>query len=132
MIRAIIDTNVFVSGTIWKGAPHQVLSLWSDGRFKLVVSHEIVTEYEAVLNNLLNHQPELVSQILETIRIHAEFVQPVKLQKPVCRDPNDDMFIAAALGARVDFIVSGDKDLIILDGVMGLRIVKPRGFLDSI
>lgn len=132
MIRAIIDTNVFVSGTIWKGAPHKVLGQWSSGKFKLVVTHEIVAEYEAVLSSLLNHQPELVSQILETIRIHVEFVQPVKLQKPVCRDPNDDMFIAAALGARVDFIVSGDKDLIVLDGVVGLKIVKPRTFLDSI
>lgn len=132
MIRVIIDTNVFVSGTIWKGAPHKVLALWSTGKFKLVVSHEIVSEYDAVLNNLLNHQPELVSQILETVRIHAEYVDPVKLQKPVSRDPKDDMFIAAALAGRVDYIVSGDKDLVVLDGVMGLRVLKPRQFLDLI
>ncbi len=55
MIKAVVDTNVFISGTLWKGSPHKVLALWSASKFKLVVSHEIVNEYETVLNNLLNH-----------------------------------------------------------------------------
>lgn len=59
MIKAVVDTNVFISGTLWKGSPHKVLELWSASKFKLVVSHEIVNDYETVLNNLLNHQPEL-------------------------------------------------------------------------
>ncbi len=130
MIKAIIDTNVFVSGTLWKGSPHKVLALWSEAKFKLVVSKEIVDEYEAVFSNLLNHQQDLVARILETIRVHAEYVQAAKLQKPICRDPNDDMFLAAAFAAKSNYIVSGDKDLLVLNDVLDLKIVNPRQFLD--
>lgn len=132
MIRAIIDTNVFISGTMWKGTPHKILEHWSASKFKLVVSGEIVNEYELVLNNFLNHHPELISQILETIRMHSEYVQPVKLQKPICRDPNDEMFLTAALAGKVDYIVSGDKDLLVLDKKFGLKITSPRQFFDII
>ena len=132
MIKAVVDTNVFISGTLWKGSPHKVLALWSVSKFKLVVSHEIVNEYETVLNNLLNHQLELVAQILETIRLHSEYVQPMKLPKPICRDPNDDIFLSAALAGKVDYIVCGDKDLLVLNSVLDLKIVNPRQFLDAV
>lgn len=48
MIRAIIDTNVFISGTMWKCTPHKILEHWSASKFKLVVSGEIANEYELV------------------------------------------------------------------------------------
>lgn len=131
MIKVIVDTNVFVSGTLWKGAPHKVLELWSEGKFKLVVSVEIVNEYEAVLNKLLNHQQDLVGRILETIRMHSEYVQPTKFPKAICRDPNDDMFLGAALAGKVDYIVSGDKDLLVLNNIGNLKIINSRQFLDA-
>ncbi len=114
------------------GAPHKVLAAWSAGKFKLVVSSEIVNEYETVLSNLLNHQQDLVARILETIGMHAEYVQPVKLPKPLCRDPNDEMFIATAFAGKVDFLVSGDKDLLVLKNDLDLKIVNPRQFLDAL
>ncbi len=49
------------------------------------------------------------------------------------RDPNDDMFLAVALGAAATFLVSGDNDLLSLKGApeLGeLRIVTVREFLD--
>ena len=132
MIRAIIDTNVFISGTMWIVTPHKILELWSASKFKLVVSGEILNEYELVLHNFLNHQPELISQIIETIRINSEFVQPVKFPKPICRDPNDEMFLTAAVAGKINYIVSGDKDLLVLDKIFDFKIISPRQFLDII
>lgn len=132
MIRAVIDTNIFVSGTLWKGVPHKVLALWSQAKFKLVVSQEIVNEYEGVLKSLLSHQSELADRILETIRFHSEYVQPMKLPKSICRDPNDEMFISTALAGKVDYIVSGDKDLLVLNGLLDLKILNPRQFLEAL
>jgi putative PIN family toxin of toxin-antitoxin system len=111
MTRVVIDTNVFVSGTLWKGIPQRVLQAWAENRFKLVVSSEVVQEYEAVLNKLLDHQPELVNRLVETVRLHAEYVQPAILPNQICRDPDDDVFIATALSGKADYLVSGDKDL---------------------
>ncbi len=50
----------------------------------------------------------------------------------VCRDPDDDKFIACALAARAEFLVTEDQDLLALDGYEGLRIVTPAQFLEAL
>jgi putative PIN family toxin of toxin-antitoxin system len=98
LIRAVVDTNVFVSGVFWKGTPLQVLEAWTDGKFKLIVTTEILLEYERVLESLSqkakfsDHQ-----RILELVKLNAEMVNPIAFTKPVCRDKDDDKFLAAAL-----------------------------------
>jgi|GEM_PF-7025247 predicted nucleic acid-binding protein len=42
------------------------------------------------------------------------------------------MFLSAALAGKVDYIVSGDKDLLVLNRVLDLKIVNPRQFLDAV
>ena len=52
--------------------------------------------------------------------------------KQVCRDPDDDAFIHAAIAASACVIVSGDQDLLALDPSAGLRVLTPRAALDAI
>ena len=52
MIKAVVDTNIFASGVFWKGAPSDVLQAWMKGRFRWVVSAEIMDEYNRVLTEL--------------------------------------------------------------------------------
>ncbi len=47
----------------------------------------------------------------------------------VCRDPNDDMVLECALAAGAQCIVTGDKDLLVLDPFRGIRVVSPADFL---
>jgi len=54
-----------------------------------------------------------------------------KLSAPVCRDPDDDKFIACALASKSKLIVSGDKHLLKVSGFRGVRILKPRDFVDT-
>jgi predicted nucleic acid-binding protein len=44
-MKAVIDTNVFVSGIFWKGPPYRILKAWQNGEFTLVVSPPIIQEY---------------------------------------------------------------------------------------
>jgi putative PIN family toxin of toxin-antitoxin system len=131
-VRVILDTNVFVSGVFFSGAPHDILGLWRDGKLRLVVSAEILDEYRRVGRRLAGSHPGIdLEPFLSLLAVHAEIVQAPSLPEPVCEDPTDDMFLACALAARVRFIVSGDKHLLRVSGHRGVSVVRPRAFIDS-
>ena len=62
--------------------------------------------------------------LAELLRL-AEVVDPPPLQRPVCRDPDDDEVLALAIATKADFIVSGDKDLLSLGNPHGIPILAP-------
>lgn len=47
----------------------------------------------------------------------------------ICRDPDDEKYLEAAVGGNAHAIVSGDKDLLALKKVHGIAILSPRAFL---
>ena len=56
-------------------------------------------------------------------------VSPLGLASQVCRDPDDDNILAAAMGGNCDCIITGDKDLLVLRAYEGINILSPRDFL---
>jgi len=50
---------------------------------------------------------------------------------PVCKDPDDDKFIACAVAAGIKQIVSGDKQLLKVNGYKGIHVLTPRKFVDN-
>jgi len=133
VIKLVLDTNVLMSGIFWSGAPEQILNAWHVGKIKFIISPEILNEYVRVANILSKKYPGVddVSPLIDLITIHGELVSPVPLQEPVSRDPNDDMFIATALAAKCKLIVSGDKDLLTVNGCFGIEIIKPNEFVNK-
>ena len=129
-MRAVIDTNVFMSGIFWKGTPHNILQAWISRRFTIVFSAEIFQEYNRILEDLNKKYPRLEnSKILEILSFYGEMVTPNKLPMQVCTDPDDDKFIAAAVFAKVKFIVTGDKALLNVNGYNEISFIKPAEFL---
>jgi putative PIN family toxin of toxin-antitoxin system len=133
LIRVVVDTNVFVSGIFWKGAPMQVLDAWIGGKFKLIVTSEILLEYERVLESLGKKAKfSNYDRILELVKLNAEMANPVAFARPICRDKDDDKFLAAALGGSAQYIVTGDDDLLVLNGHQNLQIMKAKEFLSEL
>jgi putative PIN family toxin of toxin-antitoxin system len=132
-MKAVIDTNVFVSGVFWKGPPSEVLLAWRRQKFQMLISAEILEEYRRVLH-ILNAGRQLVDVdvLLETVIMNAVIIKPEKFKKGVCSDPYDDKFLEAAVGAKADYLVSGDKALLFLKEIMGTVILPPKKFLDAI
>ncbi|HEX2714905.1 MAG TPA: putative toxin-antitoxin system toxin component, PIN family [Candidatus Acidoferrales bacterium] len=129
-IKAILDTNVVISGIFWKGPPFRVLEAWQEQRFRLVISVPILEEYRRVLAEMAGeHFSPVLHSILGLIELHSEMVEPISLAKAVCNDPDDDKFIEAAVAAAADYVVSGDTALLRLKDHRGIRMVKPAEFL---
>lgn len=131
-MRVILDTNVFVSGVFFTGPPDQILKAWHDGKLQMVISPEILEEYQRVAAVLGEQFPLIdLGQILELVTIKAEMVQVKSLPEPVCVDPDDDKFLACALASKSKIIVSGDKHLLHVSGYREIRVLKPREFVDE-
>lgn len=129
-IKAILDTNVVISGMFWKGAPFELLKAWQERRFRLVMSLPILNEYRRVLEEMTKKRPSaVVGSILELIELHSEMVEPVRFAKTVCSDPDDDKFLEAAVAAGADYVVSGDAALLKVKNHQGIQIVRPAQFL---
>jgi putative PIN family toxin of toxin-antitoxin system len=129
-IKAVLDTNVVISGIFWKGVPFEILEAWQNRRFLLVISPPILDEYRRVLDEMTKQRPiPALRSILEIIELHSEMVTPVRFPKSLCSDPDDDKFLEAALAARADYVVSGDAALLKIKDHQGIQIVRPRQFL---
>ena len=115
MIRAVIDTNIVVSALITRrqSPPLFIYRAFTLQQFTFVTSGSILEEVEQVLNRdylvkVHGWTPAQVSAHIDTLATLAMVVPDLSLPQPVSRDPDDDMFIAAALEGKADYIVSGD------------------------
>ena len=99
-MRVVLDTNVFVSAVFFGGLPGRILAAWRDASIELVVSPEILEEYVRVGDKLASDFPGVdLGPALELLAAGATLVAPDPLPEPVCRDPDDDAFLACALAA---------------------------------
>jgi len=129
-IKVVLDTNVFLSGVFFAGTPGRVLDACFSKDVEIIVSPEILAEYQAAGHALLAKRPlPFFDQFLAMLAAKATIVKPAPLPVPLCRDPKDDIFLACAIATEADYIVSGDKDLIVLAGTFPIAIVKPLEFL---
>ena len=134
-IRAVLDTNVLVSGLLSKqGPPHQVLDAWLEGHYTLVTSLYLVDELIHVLSypriaNRFRLAEREITDILAALLSQAE-ITPGQLHLPgATRDPKDDAVVACAIEGGADYIVSGDQDLLVLGHYQGCQVITPRQFL---
>ena len=130
-LKVVMDTNVFVSGVFFSGPPYQILKAWQLGQFELIVTSEILEEYQRVGVILAEEHPSIDLKPMLTFLIeHAKVYRSAKLKEPVCEDPDDDKFIACALASGSRVIISGDKHLLKVSGYQGIEVLKPRQFID--
>ena len=131
-MRVILDTNVFVSGVFFSGPPYRILEAWREGKLQLVVSQEILVEYRRVAETLAEQFPGVNLQpIIDLVTTNAEIFPNQILRESVCEDPDDDKFIACAIASRCKLIVSGDRHLLRVSGFGGIKVTRPRQFIDE-
>jgi uncharacterized protein len=129
-VKIILDTNVLVSGIFFKGVPNEILLEWKKGTFKLVVSHSVLNEYSAVVEELSKKYTSIeADQILEKISLNAKIYFEIALHEQICDDPDDDKFFALAIASKTKIIISGDKHLLQKSGYSGIKVLKPSEFL---
>jgi len=136
MLRVVFDTVVFVRALLnLKSVPGRVVFDYAD-RYQLVLSTPLVIEILQVmardeivgkLERRRHTYLEAIAELLETFK-HAQAVA-IPTVLPISRDPKDDKFLATALEAQADYLVSEDGDLLDLVEYEGIRIINTATFL---
>ena len=127
--RVVLDTNVFVSALFGKGPSTRLYDAFREDALQLVSSHALITELaDVLLRPELGIPLEDVRLAFRLLRQQAFIIRP-KHQVNACRDPKDDRVLECALSGQAGFIVTGDKDLLVLDPFRGIRILSPSAFL---
>ena len=130
--RVVLDTNVLVSGLLG-GTATDVIRRWRAGDLQLVLSPDIMAEYESVLlRPKFRLHKWVVQDLLDYVRASAEWVTPVTEESSVARDPSDDKFLFAATSGQADYLVSADPDLLDLKEFRDIPIVPPWEFLSRL
>jgi putative PIN family toxin of toxin-antitoxin system len=135
--RAVLDTNVFVSGLISPlGKPAVIFKALRARSFTLLSSPPINEEIIEVLNRpRIRDRYGLGDRIFDVSFILWEVAELV-IDLPdvrVCSDADDDKFLATAVGGRAHYLVTGDAgDLLPLGEYKGVAIVSPRDFLSRL
>ena len=136
MIRAVLDTNVLVSGFAsvaqTTSTPAELIRRWRFRRYSLIVSEPILYELEHTLRNEYFQQrltPRDVDDALKLLGSEAIHIHLGLTVARVASHPEDDLILATAVSGDVDYLVTGDRALQALGSYQGVQIVSPRHFL---
>ena len=132
-MRIVCDTNVLVSGILFNGPPRRILERIALGKIENAISFEILAEAKDVLARpKFGLRAEQVAGIIETFTETFVLVAPTERVSVVKDDPDDDRILEAALVARAEIIISGDKHLLNLQSWNGIEILSPADFLERL
>ncbi len=131
MITVVPDTNTIASAIYWpRSVSRRCLAGLARRQYALAVIRDVFDEYEAVAADLQSQFPSCKSAgALAWLKLKAVWFDPTSLGKPRSRDPKDDPFLACALSSRARYLVTRDKDLLVLGKPFGIEIVTPARFL---
>jgi uncharacterized protein len=130
--RAIFDTNVQISGLLWRGRAYQCLLLARSGVIETFYCQPILAELSEKLRNKFRFSENQLQSVLAEIKRYSQRVEIDGKLRVVHADPDDDKFIECAIVARAGFIVSSDRHLLDLETYQGVKIVSPEEFLEIV
>jgi putative PIN family toxin of toxin-antitoxin system len=137
-MKLVLDTNTLISGSLWAGAPAQLLEAVSRGQVAMAMSPDLLAELAAVAA-----RPKFALRIaargttpvglVQKLAREVTILSPARLPSPPeLRDPKDLPVLACAVAAGADAIVSGDKDLLVLGFFQGIPIIGVREALERL
>ena len=127
-MRLFLDSNVLVSGIVFSGTERWILLATFRGEHTFVISQDVQREVLEVIQQKFPRRREEAKEVLALLRV--EIVPGGAYERhsrdfPGLRDPKDAHVLAAAIVSRCDAVVTGDRDLVVLGEVEGVKILRP-------
>jgi putative PIN family toxin of toxin-antitoxin system len=126
-MKVVLDTNVLIAAFISHGVCNELLEHCAI-HHEITLSPFILDEVREKLIQKFDFSIREAGAVIQLLKSRVVLVTPHKLQKPICRDQDDDNILGTALAGNCECIVTGDKDLLALQRIQDVRIVTPNEF----
>ena len=129
-IKAVIDTNIFISCLLQSSTNRLIYKAFKDNKFQLIISERLLEELKEVFTKKkLKIEPASFQELITVIKLNAIIIKSTT-KIDVCRDPADNFIIEMAIEAKATHIVTRDKDILVLKpSYKSIPIVSPEEFL---
>jgi len=126
-MRVILDTNVILAAFAGRGLAHALFELCLE-KHEMIISEHILSEGQRNLQKKLKMPKNKILMIAEYLKEFCSFGSYKRLDKEACRDVDDVKILGLSEAAKPDYIITGDKDLLVLKKFHCVPIITPREF----
>lgn len=126
-MKVVLDTNVLMSALGTRGVCEALFELCLL-RCELFVSQPMLDELSEHLHDKFGLPRPEVRRVKAFLKKQLHQVQPASLPTGACRDVDDLMVLGTAQAAGADYLVTGDRDLLVIKQYQGTIIIAPRPF----
>jgi len=131
MIKAVADTNVYISAILFGGKSETVRKLAREGQVELLISESIFAEIAGVLKRKFNWLDWQISEVMRDIRAITTLITPASTLSVMKEDEPDNRVLECAVEGQASYIISGDEHhLQPLKEYQGIVILSPAQFLE--
>jgi uncharacterized protein len=133
LLKACIDTNVWLSGLAYSGPPAEIVTLALNRKFQIVTSIFMLDELERNLINKFHIEPRKAKKLIFRIIQIADVYEPKGTIKIIDKCPGDNIVLETAWIGRAKYLVTGDKQhLLPIRVFRNIKIIEPAIFLSLI
>jgi putative PIN family toxin of toxin-antitoxin system len=128
--RVVFDTNIWISGLLWRGKPYQCLLMARGKIVEAMYCQPMAAELSEKLRNTFGFTENHIHAAIYDLRRTCTSVEITGQLRAVAADPDDDKFVECAVVAGASVIVSGDGHLLKLGQYGDIRVLTAAQFLE--
>jgi putative PIN family toxin of toxin-antitoxin system len=126
-MRVILDTNVILAAFAGRGLAHALFELCLE-KHEIIISEHILSEVQRNLQKKIKMPKDKVLMITEYLKEYCKVSDYKRLDNEACRDIDDVKILGLSEVVKPDYIITGDKDLLVLKKFHSVPIITPREF----
>lgn len=126
-MKIVLDSNVIIAAFSGRGLCTSLFELCIE-KYNVIISDQILDEVYRILTKNFKIPKNNVNMIINYLKEFCEKKDYEIIQEKICRDKDDDGIIFLAVSNKAEYIITGDKDLLVLKKYKSTKIITPRDF----
>jgi putative PIN family toxin of toxin-antitoxin system len=132
-MKIVIDSNIFVSSFFWGGNPRKVFDRVTNGLDELYITDDILNEIISVMSRgKFDLEKQKIEEFKNVIEHFSIKLFPNENIENISRDIDDNKILKCGLDGNVEFIITGDNDLLVIEEYRNIKILNPKDYLDIV